>query len=206
MDEIIRVNDQFYVLATSPMIDDRTRVLKQDETFAVFDRHGDIQSVPRTEQGLYDGGTRFLSGLELSLGNDRPALLSSTFRADNALFAVDLTNPDVCHHGTVIVPRGTLYLLRTKFLWQGACYERLCISNYGMGPLDVSFTFRFEADFADIFEVRGKRRAEKGLLPASVIAGVLFSVQPALPFLFGAVTSVGAIIILAGWVKERRAG
>jgi hypothetical protein len=54
LDEIIRVDDQFYVLATSPMIDDRTRVLKHDETFAVFDRYGDIQSVPRTEQGLYD--------------------------------------------------------------------------------------------------------------------------------------------------------
>lgn len=162
MDEIIRVNDQFYVLATSPMIDDRTRVLKQGETFAVFDRYGDIQSVPRTEQGLYDEGTRFLSRLELSLGGDRPVLLSSTLKADNALFAVDLTNPDVCRDGTVVVPRGTLYLLRTKFLWQGACYERLHISNYGVAPLGVAFTVRFAADFADIFEVRGKTRARKG--------------------------------------------
>lgn len=174
MDEIIRVNDQFYVLATSPMIDDRTRVLKQSETFAAFDRYGDIQSVPRTEQGLYDEGTRFLSRLELSLGNDRPVLLSSTVRADNALFAVDLTNPDVCRDGAVIVPRGTLYLLRTKFLWQGACYERLCISNYGVTPLDAAFTVRFAADFADIFEVRGKTRAKKGcFLPERIEAGSL---------------------------------
>jgi MFS family permease len=42
-----------------------------------------------------------------------------------------------------------------------------------------------------------------GLLPASVIAGILFAAQPALPFLFGAMTSVGAIITLAGWVKEK---
>lgn len=68
MDEIIRVNDQFYVLATSPMIDDRTRVLKQDETFAVFDRHGDIQSVPRTEQGLYDGEPGSFLGWNCRLG------------------------------------------------------------------------------------------------------------------------------------------
>lgn len=174
MDEIIRVNDQFYVLATSPMIDNRTRVLKQGETFAVFDRYGDIQSVPRTEQGLYDGGTRFLSRLELSIGNDRPVLLSSTLRADHALFAVDLTNPDVCRHGTVVVPRGTLYLLRTTFLWQGACHERLCLSNYGAAPLDVAFTLRFAADFADIFEIRGKTRARKGRhLPEKIEAGSL---------------------------------
>jgi MFS family permease len=42
-----------------------------------------------------------------------------------------------------------------------------------------------------------------GLLPASVIAGLLFSVSPAAPFLFGAVTSIAAIITLAGWVKEK---
>lgn len=174
MDEIIRVNDQFYVLATSPMIDDRTRVLKQSETFAVFDRYGDIQSVPRTKQGLYDGGTRFLSRLELSLANDRPVLLSSTVRADNALFAVELTNPDVCRDGAVIVPRGTLYLLRAKFLWQGACYERLCISNFGAAPLDIAFAFGFAADFADIFEVRGKTRAQRGrYLEGRIEAGSL---------------------------------
>ncbi len=174
MDEIIRVNDQFYVLATSPMIDDRTRVLKQGETFAVFDRYGDIQSVPRTEQGLYDEGTRFLSCLELLLGNERPVLLSSTLRSDNALFVVDLTNPDVRRDGSVVVPRGTLFLLRTKFLWQGASYERICLSNYGAVPLDLAFTVRFAADFADIFEVRGKTRARKGRhLEARIEAGSL---------------------------------
>lgn len=36
-EEVIRVKDQFYVLATSPMIDGRTQALKQGETFAVLD-------------------------------------------------------------------------------------------------------------------------------------------------------------------------
>jgi MFS family permease len=42
-----------------------------------------------------------------------------------------------------------------------------------------------------------------GLLPASVIAGLLFAIQPAMPFIFGAITSIAAIIILGGWVKEK---
>jgi MFS family permease len=42
-----------------------------------------------------------------------------------------------------------------------------------------------------------------GLLPASIIAGALFALQPALPFIFGAITSIGAIIVLGGWVKEK---
>jgi MFS family permease len=43
-----------------------------------------------------------------------------------------------------------------------------------------------------------------GLLPASVIAGVLFVVQPALPFLFGAVTSLAAVVVLGVCVREKR--
>ena len=162
MDDIIRVNDQFYILATSPMADDRVRVLKQGETFALFDRYGDIQSVGLGAQGLYHEGTRFLSGLKLFLADDRPMLLSSTVKEDNALFTVDLTNPDIYLNGQVAIPRGTLHLFRSKFLWQGACYERLRVTNYGHVSMDVVLSFSFQADFADIFEVRGRKRPRKG--------------------------------------------
>ena len=43
MEDVIQFKDQFYILATSSLMDDRTRVLKHGETFAVFDRYGDIQ-------------------------------------------------------------------------------------------------------------------------------------------------------------------
>lgn len=104
MEEIIRVEDQFYILATSSLADDRTRVLKNGETFAVFDRYGDIQPIGLGEQGLYHEGTRFLSRLELRLGKDRPLLLSSTLKEDNTLLAVDLTNPDIFIDGQVVIP------------------------------------------------------------------------------------------------------
>ena len=41
MNEIIRFEDRWYILATSPYGDDRTRVLKNGDTFGVFDRYGD---------------------------------------------------------------------------------------------------------------------------------------------------------------------
>ena len=44
-DEVVSIDDQFYILATSSRADDRTRVLKHGDTFAVFDRFGDIQPV-----------------------------------------------------------------------------------------------------------------------------------------------------------------
>jgi glycogen debranching enzyme len=162
VDDVIRVNDQFYILSTSSMADDRTRVLKQDDTFVVFDRHGDIRPVGQGVQGLYHEGTRYLSRLELRLGKDRPMLLSSTVRDDNGLLAVDLTNPDSYAHGEVAVPRGMLHISRVMFLWQGTCFERLRLLNYGLVPIDLSFSLKYDADFADIFEVRGSKRPQRG--------------------------------------------
>jgi hypothetical protein len=92
--EVIRVRDEFYIRSSSPRVDVRTRVLKQGETFAVFDRFGDIETFGTGELGLYYQDTRFLSRLTFRLGKDRPLLLSSTVREDNAVMAVDATNPD----------------------------------------------------------------------------------------------------------------
>jgi glycogen debranching enzyme len=154
--------DPYYILASSPLADERTRVLKHGDTFAVFDHYGDVKPTGLCEEGLYHEGTRFLSGFFLRLGRDRPLFLSSTIREDNDLLAVDLTNPDLARNGEVVVPRGTLHLSRTKFLWQGACYERLSLRNYGRSPIEMAFALHFEADFVDVFEVRGTVRQRRG--------------------------------------------
>jgi len=160
--EVIRVRDAFYIRSSSSRIDVRTRVLKQGDTFAVFDRFGDIDTFGTGELGLYYQDTRFLSRLTLKLGKDRPLLLSSTVREDNAVLAVDATNPDVCRNGEMVVPRGTLHIFRSKILWKRTCHERLRIHNYGRVAMDFSFSLEFEADFADIFELRGTTRERRG--------------------------------------------
>ncbi|WP_447602184.1 amylo-alpha-1,6-glucosidase [Nitrospira sp. Nam80] len=162
MEEIISVNDQYYILASSSMADNRTRVLKHGETFGVFDRYGDIQPVGRGTQGLYHEGTRFLSRQELFLNSDRPMLLSSTIKEDNALLAVDLTNPDLYYEGRIVIPRGSVHVFRSRFLWKGVGYERFRLSNFSLASLSMQMGLRFESDFADIFEVRGTKRQHKG--------------------------------------------
>jgi glycogen debranching enzyme len=162
LDDIIKVEDQFYILATAAAAEDRVRVLKHGETFAVFDRYGDIRPLGLGEEGIYHEGTRFLSRLELRLGNTRPLLLSSTVRDDNTLLAVDLTNPDVTVGEQVTVPRGTLHIFRSKFLWRAVCYERFKIMNHGLAPVKISLSLSFGSDFDDIFEVRGMSRPKKG--------------------------------------------
>ena len=156
------VTQSFYIATESSPVDDRTRVLKHGDMFAVFDRYGDIETVGLREQGIFCQGTRFLSQLELRLAHARPLLLSSTIKADNSQFAADLANVDISRNGEVVIPRGTLHVLRTKFLWQGVCYERFELVNYGPHAVDIPFGLRFSADFADIFEVRGITRERRG--------------------------------------------
>ena len=160
--ETVRLGDPSYIVATSPQADDRTRVLKSGETFAVFDRYGDILPLGMGEHGIYHEGTRHLSHFVLKLGRDRPFLLGSDIKDNNLLLTVDLTNPDISSSGRVIVPRGTLHFFRSRFLTQGVCYERLRIANFALYPIEVFFTYEIEADFADIFEVRGMVRERRG--------------------------------------------
>jgi len=160
--DIIRLQDKYYIVASSSRIDDRTRVLKHGDTFAVFDRFGDMAPVGMGELGLYHEGTRYVSRLGLLLGQERPLLLSSRVSEDNTLLTVDLTNPDVSHDGRVLISRGTIHIAREQLLWDGICYEKLRVSNYGMEPVRLDLTCLFEADYADIFEVRGTRREAVG--------------------------------------------
>jgi glycogen debranching enzyme len=160
--EVILPQEQYYILATESAPSERTLVLKQGEMFGVLDRFGDINSEARHEEGLYHAGTRFLSRLCLSLVSGRPMLLSSTVRQDNVVLVADLTNPDVYFDGRVVLPRGTLHVLRYKFIWNNVYYERIRIHNYAFSPVNTSISIAFGADFADIFEVRGQQRERRG--------------------------------------------
>ncbi|GKS59883.1 amylo-alpha-1,6-glucosidase [Nitrospira sp.] len=171
VDTIIRINDEFYIHAESSLIDDRTRVLKQGETFGVFDRYGDIQPVEAFTHGLYHEGTRYLSYLELFLGRERPMFLSSMVKEDNAALTVDLTNLDVRRGGRLALMRGTVHILRSRFLWNGTCYEQIRLMHYGLEPTELDLMFRFGADYADIFEVRGMTRSRKGRCLESAVTG-----------------------------------
>jgi glycogen debranching enzyme len=162
LDEIS--NAEYYIQAPSALSVETTRVLKHDDTFGVFDQYGDVDSRERPDEGVYYQGTRFLSCLRLKLLRSRPLLLSSTIRRDNVLLGADLTNPDICSEGKVILPRGTLHVYRTQFLWRDRLYLSLRVRNYALTPVQISFGLEFTADYADIFEVRGQKREHRGVL------------------------------------------
>ncbi|MGH8545779.1 MAG: glycogen debranching N-terminal domain-containing protein, partial [Gammaproteobacteria bacterium] len=122
MPELIQVEDNWSVRATSARAEDRARVLKQGETFGIFDRSGDIRPIDLGEEGLYHQGTRFLSGMELKINGARSLVLNSAVRKDNSLLMVDLTTPDLYETAKLSILKDTLHIFRAKLLWEGAQY------------------------------------------------------------------------------------
>ncbi|HEY3919295.1 MAG TPA: amylo-alpha-1,6-glucosidase [Stellaceae bacterium] len=157
---------EFYIPATTSVLETRPRTLKHGDTFAVFDHQGDIAGAQRGSEGLFHNDTRYLSRLELTLDGHRPLLLSSNLSNDNATLTVDLANPDIERDGRIILSREKIHILRTKFLWRSGCYERLAIRNFDRMPQSVRVTLRFAADFVDLFEIRGSRREHRGIKQA----------------------------------------
>ena len=162
MAEMLKLDHQWVVLSEAERLPTPVRVLKGGDSFAVFDPHGDVVPTPASEHGLFHAGTRFLSRFELLLANFRPLLLSSTVSEDNTVFTADLTNPDIVKDQHFRVGRGLVHLFRSRVISHGTWIECLRVTNHASHPIETPISIRFDADFADIFEVRGTRRAARG--------------------------------------------
>lgn len=160
----------YEILATSPIVERRPRILKYGDTFAVFDHYGDIVEAGADPKGIFHKDTRHVSRFALSLNGFQPLLLSSNVQTDLGLLTVDLTNPDLEATDGGFLPRDLIHLRRSKFLCGATCYERLVLRNFDLEPHDVEIVFRFDGDFRDMFEVRGKARDKHGDCVANVVS------------------------------------
>ncbi|MDM9382513.1 amylo-alpha-1,6-glucosidase [Chlorogloeopsis sp. ULAP01] len=139
-----------------------TLTVKDDDLFLVTDTLGNISGCSINDgnpsMGLFCSDTRFLSRLELQINQHSPVLLSST--ADKGFsLSVLCTNPridDRLQADTVGI--------RREIVLNGALFEEIEISNYSTTTVSFELSISFEADFADLFEVRGFGREKRGKL------------------------------------------
>lgn len=158
-------SDKFCIIAPSA-VEESHHILKYGDLFVMLNRYGNIEPLNLTD-GLYYKDTRFLSKLELRFIDALPLFLSSAVKSDEAVLTVDLTNPDIRKDGKFI-PKGSIHLSRSKFLFQNCYYERIRLSNYGASKVALPILFCFAADFKDIFEVRGAQRKRRGERTVSI--------------------------------------
>ncbi len=144
-----------------PRVPQRLFALKDRDTFVVADSRGDIQGAA---DGLFNDDTRILSRWELLLGDKAPTLLSGALSQDNVFFTSHGLNRAIPVPGGPAGPPGVLHVERKRFLWEHRLFERVRLTNYSPDAMTLPLGFRFDADFRDMFEVRGARRRKRGRL------------------------------------------
>jgi glycogen debranching enzyme len=128
-------------------VPDREISILKGSAFAVSDRTGDVTDEPGNPNGLFYRDMRHLSRWQLRLnGRQLDVLSAETLEYDEAVFYL-------------IEPTGTIYrnpamsLVRRRQVAEGM-RERLELSNHGLYRVDVEISLLFDADFADLFEVK----------------------------------------------------
>ena len=148
--------DPYRVDADTALANESTFVLNHADTFAVIDHWGDIGPGARGWQGIYHRDTRHISQLRVRLNGRLPVLLTSTVTDDNLTLVAEQTN--AAAPGLL---RNVLHLRRQAVIHDGRCDLSFDLANHDLETHDVDVCIRADADFHDIFEVRGLVRASK---------------------------------------------
>src|SRR5262245_18912577 len=176
-DDEAGARDPYYIRTSATSRDIPRLVVKCDEAFFVADHHGDFPALVESEFGFYMGGTRYLRSLELMLHGQRPLPMSAAVSEDGGEVAVDLTNPDLCHGEIVVLKERTLRLARRLLLAPSQLTQVITVESFSHEPHELLIGWRYSADFADVFEVRGMIRERRGelLTPALTAASARMS-------------------------------
>ena len=153
---------EWYVRASSVSSGQQKLVLKDNDAFLVANALGDFPSAIEGDFGYYHRGTRYLSTLEVRLRGELPLLLD--WHGEGSQLVVELTNGASWELGDRRLPSNALLLQREIVIERDVLYQSLRLHNFDLGPIDVDLMLIYGADFADTFEVRGTKRAARGML------------------------------------------
>ncbi|GAX89504.1 amylo-alpha-1,6-glucosidase [Effusibacillus lacus] len=139
------------------------RVIKEDDLFLVTDPLGSIKEGNEEGFGLFTKDTRFLSRFEVTVENLDMILLSS-HAAENYISTIRLTNKEKYIGEEIGVWRESIEMERKRFIAEGVLYETVTFRNRNAYPVELEVAIRVDADFKDMFEVRGYRQGQGGTL------------------------------------------
>lgn len=131
------------------------KALKNGRHCAVVSEDGWMPPGSRSGFGLFCDDTRFLNCLSGSLAGSELVLLSADI-SDG--FAAEYVYGN---SASADIPEQTLLIKRRVVLDDGL-HERWTVTNYGLTAVNLTVHVQFGADFADMFEVRGSVRPNRG--------------------------------------------
>jgi len=125
----------------------------EGSTFMLSDPRGDV--LPGSVAGLYHEDTRHLHRFALTVNGTTPTVLTSR-EVDYYSATFFTTNPDLDG-----IPAKSLTITRHRFVGDGL-RETIRVRNHLREPVEVELRLSCGADFADLFEVKGKEFRKAG--------------------------------------------
>jgi glycogen debranching enzyme len=145
-------------------------VLKRGNLFLVANRLGDVSPAGARDLGLFLTDTRHLSSWRLAVKGGPPLCLSSQVSTDYVA-QIDFTITSM-HEGDLLGREPMNYVhLRREQLIDDVFVDRLVVTNYLDNPVDFWLEMSWSSDFADVFELRGARRTERGTYSLPQVEG-----------------------------------
>ncbi|HEY9677264.1 MAG TPA: glycogen debranching N-terminal domain-containing protein [Drouetiella sp.] len=137
------------------------QVLKHGAHFLVMDETGLMPADSNLGCGLYREDTRYLSEWDFNLNGESLTLLSSNTEDGYAgRFVYGNKGPRQKPLDKPL-PEQTISVQRDVVIGDEV-RERILLTNFGVQDANVNFVIKFGSDFADMFEVRGQRRKQRG--------------------------------------------
>lgn len=137
-------------------------VIREGRLFLMTDAEGNLPHGSTAGYGLYEGDTRHLSVYDLSFDGVRPTPLLSTAELDYSS-EQHFTNPTMVDGTRRTISKETLEVTRQRVI-NKSLLEAIQVTNFNISRVTVNLRFHFDADFVDIFEVRGEKRERRGKL------------------------------------------
>ena len=134
--------------------------IRENGLFLFTDSKGAVPPDNESGFGLYHNDTRYLSLWDLALIGVEPIVLLSTAELGYGQEQV-MTNPELVNEAGERLPSGSMEIRRLRRL-EDVLLETVRFTNFATVPLELSVQYRFAADFADIFELRGLVRRVAG--------------------------------------------
>jgi glycogen debranching enzyme len=138
------------------------QVLREGDLFLLTDSEGNVPVDNRSGFGLYHSDTRYVSAWDLIIIDLEPVVLLSTAALGFGQEQV-MTNPELRNARGEVLRSGSIEIRRQRIIDQ-ALLETLRVTNYSPQVVRLSIRYEFDADFADLFELRGIRREQRGRL------------------------------------------
>jgi glycogen debranching enzyme len=131
------------------------------KTFLSTTFAGDIMPPGAPDAGFFHDDTRFLSRLELRVGGYRTVVLSSSTEQTFAS-QIELTTGQSTLRDSYEIPENTVHIRREQLLNSDVLYDFLTFENFNFNELELAIELAYEADFMDVFQVRGVARQQLG--------------------------------------------